>query len=237
MFENPCFKLPKKIIYLLRLMAVSLLLASLSIPACSKATRHELSPEEIITLLLTFPPVPVPPVTPLNESTTELETATGMGQWYVDMETRGFRSFVSHIQNTEALPLEKKRGFRWVRDPASFVISIELWVWIEKSVQFEMDYTLPGGFPAHFYPTRGWFTPSLSDGEMQHQTTKMEWSTDKEGLSLEIENSMGSFAAFDSTHGGGWIKYHSRMGLGSGHGANWDAEGNITISFWPSSGL
>lgn len=234
MSENPPFKLLRKIICLSGLIAVSLLLVSLIIPACSKETRYEPSPEEIISLLLEFPPVPVPPVTPANESTTELETAISMGLGYVDMEMHGFRTFISHVQNTEAYPLDGKRGFRWIRDSGK-VTSIDLRAWIEEEVQFEMDYALP--IPSHFYPTKGWFTPSLSDGELQHQTMTMEWSTDEVGLSLDIDSALGSFAAFDSTRGGGWVRYNSKGGLPSGHGAKWDANGNITISYWISSGL
>lgn len=236
MCDTALIKALKKTICTPGLMVVSLLIICLIIPACSKATRYEPSPEELINLLLEFPPVPVPPVTPANESTIELETAIGMGQGWVDIETYDFRRYISHVQNTQAHSLKGKRGYRWISDSV-YVTPTELRAWIDKEVQFEMDYTLSGGFPSQFYPTEGWFTPSLSDGEMQHQTVKMEWSTDETGMSLALDSTIGSFAAFDSTHGGGWVKWNSKGGLMNGHGANWDAFGNITIRYWMNNGL
>ncbi len=236
MCDTILIKALKKTICTPGLMVVSLLIICLIIPACSRATRYEPSPDEIITLLLEFPPVPVPPVTPGNKSTIELETAIGMGQGWVDIETHEFRQFISHVQNTKAQSLEGKRGYRWISDSV-YVTPTELRAWIDKEVQFEMDYTLSEGIPSHWYPTRGWFTPSLSDGEMQHFTTTMNWSTGKEGYSLEIDSVFGHFAAFDSTNGGGWVRWNSTGGFMNGHGANWDAFGNITIRYWMNSGL
>ena len=125
MSEIHPLKIFGKSISLPELMAGSLLLVFLIVPACSKATRYEPSPEEIIALLLEFPPIPVPPVTSANESTPELQQAIDMGQYHVGIETYGFRTYVSHVQDKEVHPLDGKWGFKWIRDPGG-VAAIEL---------------------------------------------------------------------------------------------------------------
>lgn len=222
------YSAPQFHFYILALSIIPLITTS-----CSNSTRYEPSPDELIELLMAFPPVIVPPTTSANQSTQELAKAIEMGQGSIDYGMLGFRSFISRVRSTETIPLVGKNGFRWIRDPGK-ATSIDLSVWIEKGVRFEMDYDLT--IPSHFYITEGYFTPSLSDGEMQHQTMTMEWSTAAEGLSLKIDTALGIFAAFDSTHGGGWLRWNSKGGM-NGHGANWDAEGNITIRSWINSGL
>jgi hypothetical protein len=209
-------------------MVVAVSTLAFTVVACSGATGYQLTPEGMLNLLLTMPPVPVPPVTPLNESTPDLENAIGMGQGHVDIELYAFRSFITKLLDAEARPLWNRHGYQWRHEDGTV---IDLQAWVDDGTRFEMEYdsTIPENF---VYPTTGRFSPNWSDGELHHQALDLAWSTGKDGTRLDMDGVFGTFASFDSTNGGGWVHLLKGDPFGSGHEARWDRYGNIMISYW-----
>ncbi len=220
-----------------RIMSAGVTLCILiGLTTCSGLNRYEPSPDEILHLMLSLPPVPTPPVTPANESTLELETAIGMGKVYVDWQMKYFRSTITPLLDLGARPLGPGRGYRWCRlNP----IRIELTVWTDDGIHFELqgDSDMPEYFR---YLATGRFTPTWSRGELHewtfglspHQMFDLQWSTTDEGLLLELDKEDTMFSAFDSTDGGGWIVRYEKYGFQSGSSVHWDRFGNIEIHYW-----
>ena len=202
----------------------------LTLSSCSKPTK-QLSPDEILELLMDRPEVPSPPATAANVTTTGFQLTYDYSQ-FLDGYASEFDFWILDVIEKEIVPTKSGNTIEWE-------ISTSFGIWVlsvirADTIEYRLDRVSGEGVGSWYF--RGWVYRSNNTARFQWTDDYIEWLVDSFGRTVKANIHSTQFTVNDTTNGGGYLSVNNIPLAIMEFEASWDTEGNGTYSGMYGSG-
>jgi hypothetical protein len=213
------------------ILSICLILHScLSLSSCSKPTK-QLSPDEILVLLMDRPEVPSPPAMAANDTATGFLLTNEYSQ-FLDSYASSLDNWISDVIEEEIVPTKSGNTFEW-----EIIKPYGVWnltVIRADTIEYRLDQVSGEGVGSWYF--RGWVYRSNNTARFQWTDDYIEWLKDSFGRTVKAYIFSRRYTVNDTTNGGGYLSVNNIPLQIMVFEASWDTEGHGTYSGIHGSG-